>query len=76
MCHSAENQKRFYALHKILKQAKQMRELFVCLAVQDTADQPPDASSSAAPAATPPAAPAAPTTSEEEVEEESDVETM
>ncbi|KAE8278105.1 hypothetical protein D5F01_LYC23818 [Larimichthys crocea] len=38
MCHSASTQERFYALHKNLKRAKQIRDLFVCLAVQETTD--------------------------------------
>ncbi|TKS65907.1 Proteoglycan 4 [Collichthys lucidus] len=48
MCHSASTQERFYALHKNLKRAKQIRDLFVCLALKDD--------KTAAPAAAPPAA--------------------
>ncbi|TMS01012.1 hypothetical protein E3U43_014390, partial [Larimichthys crocea] len=54
MCHSASTQERFYALHKNLKRAKQIRELFVCLALEEGQDK------TAAPAAAPPAAAAGP----------------
>ncbi|KAE8278717.1 hypothetical protein D5F01_LYC23636 [Larimichthys crocea] len=39
MCHSASTQERFYALHKNLKRAKQIRELFVCLALEEGQDK-------------------------------------
>lgn len=34
MCHSLQTQKRFYALHKDLPRAKDMRDLFVCLSLK------------------------------------------
>ncbi len=33
MCHSLETQERFYALHKTLSRARQMRQLFICLSL-------------------------------------------
>ncbi|KAE8278132.1 hypothetical protein D5F01_LYC23772 [Larimichthys crocea] len=46
----ADTQDRFYALHKNLKRAKKMRELFVCLAIKDQ-DQAPAAAAAAGAAA-------------------------
>ena len=47
MCHDIRTQERFYALHKNLSRAKQMRDLFVRLAQRE----PSSASSSSDPAA-------------------------
>ncbi|XP_027132289.1 uncharacterized protein LOC113745051 [Larimichthys crocea] len=52
MCHSADTQDRFYALHKNLKRAKKMRELFVCLAIKDQDQAPAAAAAAGAAAAT------------------------
>ncbi|KAE8279992.1 hypothetical protein D5F01_LYC22127 [Larimichthys crocea] len=46
----ADTKDRFYALHKNLKRAKKMRELFVCLAIKDQ-DQAPAAAAAAGAAA-------------------------
>ena len=48
MCHDVHTQERFYALQKTIPRAKQMRDLFVCLAQQEPSS---DSSSSPAPAA-------------------------
>ena len=49
MWHDAHTQERFDALHKKLPRAKQMRDLFVCLAQQEPSSD--SSSSSPAPAA-------------------------
>ncbi|KAE8278134.1 hypothetical protein D5F01_LYC23774 [Larimichthys crocea] len=51
MCHSEDTQDRFCALHKNLKRAKSIRELFVCLAVKEP-EQAAAAAAGAAAAAT------------------------
>lgn len=61
MCHNVDTQERFYALHKNLSRARQMRELFVCLALRD----PPEAAGAAAGDAAGAGAAAAATTTEE-----------
>ncbi|CAK6983381.1 hypothetical protein D5F01_LYC04307 [Scomber scombrus] len=77
MCHSADTQERFYALHKNLARAKEMRDRFVCLAVaaeEATSAAAPTTSapttSAAAPTTSAPTTSAAPTSTKKEVEEE------
>ncbi|XP_034552760.1 uncharacterized protein At3g61260-like [Notolabrus celidotus] len=61
MCHDVATQERFYALHKTLSRAKQMREMFVCLSVRPDKTTPattPATAPATAPATMPATAPA------------------
>ncbi|XP_049920461.1 uncharacterized protein LOC126402478 isoform X2 [Epinephelus moara] len=46
MCHSAETQERFYALHKTVQRAIQMRDMFVQLSLREEEAGPSSAASS------------------------------
>ncbi|XP_049895935.1 uncharacterized protein LOC126387469 [Epinephelus moara] len=48
MCHSAETQERFYALHKTVQRAIQMRDMFVWLSLREEEAGPSSAASSSA----------------------------